>query len=68
MYHCYFEINLCHNSYVYANMCKSDEKFKIKDFNSPSNEPQIVLGYFPKNFEEYFHLRNSDNINISEDI
>ena len=37
---------------------------KIKDFNSPSNKPLIVLDYWSKNIEEDFHLRNSDNINL----
>ena len=42
------------------------QKTKIKDFNSPRNEPLIVLDYWLNKIEEYFHLRNLDNINLSE--
>ena len=42
------------------------KRIKIKYFNSPRNEPLIVLDYWSKNIEEYFHLRNTDNINLSE--
>ena len=41
-------------------------KTKIKDFNSPRNDPLIVLDYWSNNIEEYFHLRNPDNIDLSE--
>ena len=42
------------------------QKSKIKDFNSPRKDPLIVLDYWSKNIEQYFHLRDPDNTNISE--
>ena len=42
------------------------QKTKIKDFNSPSNDPLIVIGYLPRNVEGYFHLPNPNKINLSE--
>ena len=42
------------------------QKTKTKYFNSPRNEPLIVLEYWPKNIEEKFNLRNPDNNNIYE--
>ena len=50
---------------TYTPSCESVPK-KIKDFNSPRNEPLIVLYYWSKNIEEYFHLHNPDNINLPE--
>ena len=47
-------------------MWKSAEKSKIKDLNSPSNEPLIFLDCWSKNIEEDYNLRNPDNIDISE--
>ena len=38
----------------------------MKDFNSSRNKSIIVLDCWSKNIEEYFHLRNTDNINISD--
>ena len=35
-------------------------------FNSPRNKPLIVIDYGSKKVEEYFHLRNPDNINLFE--
>ena len=39
---------------------------KIKDLNSPRKNPLIVLGYWSKKTEEYFHRHNSDNINLCD--
>ena len=39
---------------------------KIKDFNSPSNKPLIVLDYWSKNSEEDFDIHHPSNMNISE--
>ena len=61
-------MHLGRNKYVYTNMYKSAEKSKINDFNSPRNKPLIILNYWSKNIEEYFHLRNPDNINLSENL
>ena len=47
-------------------MWNISEKYKINDFNSPRNETLIVLEYWSKKIEEYFHLSNPDNINLSE--
>ena len=66
MYNCYIGIHLVHENYVYTKLCKCDKKYKIKDFNSPRNEPLIVLDYWSINIEEYFHLRNPDNIDLSD--
>ena len=41
---------------------------KIKDFKSPRNYPLIVLDYWSKKLEEYFHLNNHNRINISENL
>ena len=38
----------------------------MKDFNSSRNKSLIVLDCWSKNIEEYFHLRNTNNINISD--
>ena len=42
------------------------QKSKIKYFDIPSNRPLIVLGCWSKRIEEYFHIRNPNNINLSE--
>ena len=42
------------------------KKPKTKDFNSPRNKPTIVIDYWSKKVEGYFHLRNPDTFNISE--
>ena len=66
MYHHSFGTHLWHSNYVYTKVYKSTEKSKIMDINSPRNEPLIVLEYWSKNIEEYFHLHNPDNINLYE--
>ena len=38
----------------------------MKDFNSPRNEPLIILDHRSKKIEEYFHLINPDYINLPE--
>ena len=62
MYNCSFGTDIVHKSYVYIKLWKITQKDKIKDFNSPRNEPLIVLDYWPNKIEEYFHLRNPYNI------
>ena len=66
MYHRSVGNHIVHEDYVYTKLCKSAQKSKIKDFKSPRNEPLIVLDYWSKKIEEYFHLCNPDNINISD--
>ena len=66
MYHHSFGTHLWHSNYVYTKVYKSTEKSKIMDINSPRNEPLIVLEYWSKNIEEYFHLCNLKNINLSD--
>ena len=66
MYHCSVGTRLGHENYIYTKLCKSAEKPKIKDFKSTKNNPLIVLDYWPNKNEEYFHLRNSDRINLSK--
>ena len=68
MYHFSVGTHIGQENFVYTKLCKSSEKFKIKDFNSPRNELQIVLDYCSKNIEEYLHLRNPDDINISKNL
>ena len=41
-------------------------KPQIKDFNSPRNKPLTFIDYLSDNIEEYFHIRNTDNINLSD--
>ena len=64
IYDCYFGDHLVHEKYVYTKLCKCLKK--IKDFNTPRNKPLIVLDYWSKKIEEYFHLHNPDNIILSE--
>ena len=66
MYHRSFGTHLGYQNYVYTKLCKCAKKYKIKDFNSPRNEPLIVLDYWSKKIKEYFHLRKPDNINLSD--
>ena len=66
MYHCYVETHIGHKNYINTNLCESTKTSKIKDFNSPRNKPLIILDYWSNNIEEHFHLRNPDNINISD--
>ena len=66
MYHFSVDTHLGHKNYVYTKLCKYTKKTKIKDFNSPSNKPLIFLGCRSKKIEEYSHLCNPDNINLSE--
>ena len=66
MYHRYVGTHFGHENCVYNNLCKSAKKSKINYFNSPRNEPLIVIDYWSKNIEEYFHLSNPDNINLYE--
>ena len=47
---------VCDN--LYTNICKSDEKDKKEVFSSTEDEPLIVLDYWSKNIEEYFHTRH----------
>ena len=63
MYHCYFGTHIGHEKCLYTKCVK---KGKINYFNIPRNKPLIVLDYWSKKIEEDFHLRNHDNINISE--
>ena len=65
MYHHSIGNHLGHDNYVYNKLCKSSEKSKIKNFNSPRNKPLIFIGYWSKNIEEYFHLNKTDKINLS---
>ena len=52
---------------TYTPSCESvPKKNQINDFNSPRNEPIIVLDYWSNNIEEDFHLRNPNNIYIFE--
>ena len=41
-------------------------KIKIKDFNNTRNKQLIVLEYWSKNIEEYFHQHNPNIIYLSE--
>ena len=66
MYHHYVETHIGQENYVYTNLCNCPKKEKIKDFNSPRKKPLIVLDYWPKKIEEYFHLRDPGNVNLSE--
>ena len=66
MHHSSVGTHLVHENCIYTKLFKCTKKAKIKDFNSPRNEPLIVLDYWSNNIEEYFHLRNPDNINLSE--
>ena len=65
MYHRSVGNHIVHEDYVYTKLCKSAQKSKIKDFNSPTNEPLIVIDYWSKKIEEDFRICNPDNINIS---
>ena len=67
MYHLSVGTHLGHDKYVYTKLCKISKKYKITDFNSPRNEPLNALEYCSKNIEEYFHLRNPDKINLSDE-
>ena len=55
-----------HENYVYTKLLKCAQNSQIKDFNSPRNKPLIFLEYWSNNIEEDFHLRNPENINLSE--
>ena len=66
MHHSSVGTHLVHENCIYTKLFKCTKKAKIKDFNSPRNEPLIVLDYWSNNIEEYFHLRNPDNINLSD--
>ena len=46
MYHHSVGTHIGHENFVYTKLGKSTDKSKIKDFNSPRNEPLIILGYF----------------------
>ena len=65
IYHCSVGTHLGLKNYVYTKLCKCAKKSEIKDFNSPRNDPLIILDYWSKNIEEYFHLRNHTKINLS---
>ena len=66
MYHHFIGTHIVKKNYVYTNLCKCAKKYKTRDFNSPRNDSLIVIYYSSHKIEEYFHLRNPDNINISE--
>ena len=68
MYYCAVRMNLGCDKYVYTKLFKSSEKEKIKYFNSNRNDSLIILDYWSKNIEEYFHLRSPKNINLSENL
>ena len=64
MYHSSVGTHIGNNKYVYTNIWKSAEKYRIKDFKSPRKKYPIFLGYWSKKIEEYFHLSNSNKVNI----
>ena len=66
MHHRSVGTHLGHENYIYTNLCKSTKKSKPKDFNSSRNEPLIVIDYWSKNTEKYFHLRNPDTSHLAE--
>ena len=66
MYHRSVGNHIVRDNYTYTKLCKSDEKSKIKDFNSPRNQPLIFLDYWSNYIKGGFHLCNPYNINISE--
>ena len=65
-YHCPVGTHIGHEKYVYTKLWNSAEESKTKDFNSPRNEPVLVIYYWSNKIEEYFHLHKSDNINLFE--
>ena len=64
----YFSVgsHIVHKNYVYTKLWKSFKKSKIENLNSTRNEPLILLGYWSKKIEEYFHLFKPDNIHLSD--
>ena len=64
MYHCSVGTHLGHKNYIYTKLCKCSQK--IKDFKISSSEPLVVLDHWSNKIEEYFHLVNPDNNNLSE--
>ena len=66
MYHCSVVTHIGQENYVYTNLCNISETYKIKDVKIPRNKPIMVLDYWSNNIEEDFHLRNPDNINLSD--
>ena len=66
MYHRYIETHIGHKNYEYTKLRNSAGKSKMKDFNSPRDDPLIFIDCLSNNIKEYFHLCKPDNINLSE--